>query len=196
ETGIVARLSDCLRLVNGLRDRAQDLLPRLACCFIAEDRAAAQRLAGQYPHLYFLLPDGVCYHGYALSGGKKRSSGPLALKREQQEALESARQNLEELETETHHAREEHAALRVELAALEERHRSEQSATSRLESQLRERTGRREEISREIERLAVERSRLLADNIELDRRSSELSEQALSIDAEVNRLAAQEAELR
>src|SRR5204862_3214993 len=39
ETGIVARLSDCLRLVNGLRDRAQDLLPRLARCFIADDRA-------------------------------------------------------------------------------------------------------------------------------------------------------------
>src|SRR5437867_3857388 len=85
ETGIVARLSDCLRLVNGLRDRAQDLLPRLARCFIAEDRATAQRLAGQYPHLYFLLPDGICYHGYALTGGKKRSSGPLALKRELRE---------------------------------------------------------------------------------------------------------------
>src|SRR5205823_8839616 len=87
ETGIVARLSDCLRLVNGLRDSAQNLLPRLARCFIAEDRAAARRLAGHYPHLYFLLPDGVCYHGYALSGGKKRSSGPLALKRELRELV-------------------------------------------------------------------------------------------------------------
>jgi chromosome segregation protein len=304
ETGIVARLSDCLRLVNGLRDRAQDLLPRLARCFIAEDRAAAQRLAGQYPHLYFLLPDGVCYHGYALSGGKKRSSGPLALKRElrelvvsaqdrqkeldertalldsleheialiaeeleqlrvaqqsqekdalaldherrklteelaransrlsvarldldrltreseraveqkernakavaekeqarseQEEALEAARQNLEELEGEVHGAREEHAALRVELAALEERHRSEQSAMSRLESQRRERAGRREEISREIERLGIERSRLLADNIELDRKSAALAEQVLAIDGDVNRLASQETELR
>ena len=304
ETGIVARLSDYLRLVNGLRDRAQDLLPRLARCFIAEDRAAAQRLAGQYPHLYFLLPDGICYHGYALSGGKKRSSGPLALKRElrelvvtvaakqkdlderaalleklereislleaeleqlrasqqsqekdalaldherrklteelaransrlsvarlelerlgreaeraieqrerntravaekeearrqQEEALEAARQNLEELEGEVHHAREEHAALRVELAALEERHRSEQSAMLRLESQWKERVGRREEISREIERLGIERARLLADNIELDRKSAELGEQVLSTDAEVNRLAAQETELR
>jgi len=44
-----------------VRDRAQDLLPRLAHCFIAENRPAAQRLANQYPHLYFLLPDGVCY---------------------------------------------------------------------------------------------------------------------------------------
>lgn len=304
ETGIVARLSDCLRLVNGLRDRAQDLLPRLARCFIAEDRASAQRLAGQYPHLYFLLRDGVCYHGYALSGGTKRSSGPLALKRElrelvvavqskekeldertiafenlereialleeelerlrssqqtqekdalaldherrklseelaransrlsvarleldrltreseraleqkerntlavtekeqarreQEEALDEARRSMEELEAEVHRAQEEHAALRVELAALEERHRSENAAMSRLESQWKERVARREEIAREIERLGIERSRLLADNIELDRKSGELGEQVLSTDAEVNRLATQEIELR
>ncbi len=304
ETGIVARLSDCLRLVNGLRDRAQDLLPRLARCFIAEDRAAAQRLAGQYPHLYFLLPDGICYHGYALSGGKKRSSGPLALKRElrelvvsvqskqrdldeqavllgnldheialleeelerlrslqqtqekdavaldherrklgeelartnsrlsvarleldrlgketertleqkdrsgkaveqkeqarreQEEALESARQNLEELEAEVTHAQEEHAALRVELAGLEERHRSEKAAMSKLESQHKDRAARREEITREIERLGIERSRLLADNIELDRKSAELAEQVLTTDAEVNQLATEETEMR
>ena len=63
------------------RPRRQDLLPRLARCFLAEDRAAAQRLARQYPHLYFLLPDGVCYHGHAVSGGKKtrqRSAGAEA----------------------------------------------------------------------------------------------------------------------
>jgi len=304
ETGIVARLSDCLRLINGLRDRAQDLLPRLARCFIAEDRAAAQRLAGQYPHLYFLLPDGVCYHGYALSGGKKRSSGPLSLKRElrelvisvqskqkdledravrldhldreiavleeelerlrssqqtqekdalaldherrklteelaransrlsvarleldrltketertleqkdrntqavaekeqarreQEEALEAARQNLEELEAEVTRAQEEHAALRVELAALDERHRSEKTAMSRLESQWKERAARREELSQEIERLGIERARLLADNIELDRKSTELGEQVLATETGVNRLAGEETEMR
>ena len=38
-----------------------------------------------YPHLYFLLPDGVCYHGHTVSGGKKSGSGPLALKREARE---------------------------------------------------------------------------------------------------------------
>ena len=45
ETGIVARLSDAVRLTNGFRDRAADLLPRVSLCFLAEDRAAAQRLA-------------------------------------------------------------------------------------------------------------------------------------------------------
>ena len=54
-------------------------------CFLAEDRAAAQRLAVSYPHLYFLLPDGVCYHGQTVTGGKKSGAGPLAMKREARE---------------------------------------------------------------------------------------------------------------
>ena len=82
ETGLVARLSDSLRLTNGFKDRAIDLLPRLSLCFLAEDRASAQRLAVSYPHLYFLLPDGVCYHGHTLTGGNKTGAGPLAMKRE------------------------------------------------------------------------------------------------------------------
>ncbi len=42
---------------------------RLARCFIAEDRASAQRLASQYPAFYFLGPDGVCYSAW-ISGGQ------------------------------------------------------------------------------------------------------------------------------
>jgi chromosome segregation protein len=85
ETGIAGRLSDSLRLTNGFRDRATDLLPRVSLCFLAEDRAAAQRLSTCYPHLYFLLPDGVCYHGHTVTGGKKTGAGPLAMKREARE---------------------------------------------------------------------------------------------------------------
>lgn len=85
ETGIVARLSDVLHMTNGLTQAPAALLPRLARCFIAADRQTAQRLALQYPDYYFLLPDGVCYHGHAVSGGRKTGSGPLALKRELRE---------------------------------------------------------------------------------------------------------------
>ncbi|HUA63828.1 MAG TPA: chromosome segregation protein SMC [Verrucomicrobiae bacterium] len=85
ETGIAARLSDSLRLTNGFKDRATDLLPRLSLCFLAEDRASAQRLSVSYPHLYFLMPDGVCYHGHTVTGGKKSGAGPLAMKREARE---------------------------------------------------------------------------------------------------------------
>ena len=85
ETGITARLSDSLRLTNGFKDRAIDLMPRVSLCFLADDRAAAQRLAVSYPHLYFLLTDGACYHGQTVTGGKKTGAGPLAMKREARE---------------------------------------------------------------------------------------------------------------
>jgi chromosome segregation protein len=79
--GVTARLSEVLRLTNGLGKSALECLPRLGETFLVESREAAQRLALEHPSLYFLLPDGVCYHGPAVSGGKTSSSGPLALKR-------------------------------------------------------------------------------------------------------------------
>jgi chromosome segregation protein len=85
ETGILSRLSDSLRLTNGLADRAATLLPRVSLCFVAEDRASAQRLATSYPHLYFLTTEGLCYHGHTVTGGRKSASGPLAMKREARE---------------------------------------------------------------------------------------------------------------
>ena len=67
---------------------------------------------------------------------------------------------------------------------------------SRLESQWQERSARREEISREVERLGIERARLLADNIELDRKAAALAEQVLSTESQVNRTAEEAAGMR
>lgn len=304
ETGIVARLSDAVRLTNGLTDRAADLLPRVSLCFIAEDRAAAQRLSIAYPHLYFLLPDGFCYHGHTVSGGKKSGSGPLQLKREARElgtalavkqkeleeqsarledlngeisgleaeldrlraaqqarekdrvaldhemrklgddlsransrlsvarlelerlrrdsersaeqrernraavaekerlkaegerALEAERQELEKVEAQLATIAEEHSVLRAELAQLEERYRGQRAALAKVEQQHRETAARRARIAPEIERLGVERARLLADNIELDRKVAELTEQIREAEASEVRLAADEAKQR
>ena len=85
--GLTGRLSDHLRFTNGFALAPKQLLPRLAHCFLAVDRGAAQKLATQHPDLFFLLPDGVSYHGHAVSGGKKTGSGPLALKRELRELM-------------------------------------------------------------------------------------------------------------
>jgi chromosome segregation protein len=300
ETGIVARLSEKLRLTNGLSSAPAELLPRLARCFIVEERAAAQRLALQHPDIYFLLPDGVCYHGHAVSGGKKTGSGPLGLKRElrelsgqwqdrqqqldatrmllenleqeiaqfteelerlrslqqkqekdalaldhelrkmaeefsransrlsiarmelqrlqqegekahdrraanialvaekekaraeQEQALAEARAALETLQQDTARIAEEHSALRVELAGLEERRRSEDHARQRIENQVRDIAHRRQQLTQEMERLGVDRARLLSDNIELDGRAGILAEQIAAGAAAVEGLAAEE----
>ena len=49
-------------------------------------------MAHDNPHSYFLTPDGTCYHGRMVSGGRKGEAGPLALKRElRQHETEAAR---------------------------------------------------------------------------------------------------------
>ncbi len=85
ETGVTGRLADHIRLTNGLSGSASTLLPKLRSCYLVEDAEAAKRLGVQYPDLFFLAPDGACYHGYTVSGGKKSTAGPLALKRELRE---------------------------------------------------------------------------------------------------------------
>ena len=304
ETGIVARLSEVLRMTNGLTQAPAALLPRLSRCFVAEDRPAAQRLAQTYPDFYFLLSDGICYHGHAVSGGRKTGSGPLALKRElreitsqsaqkqtaveevtrrieeferelqlldeelerlrgqqqgqekdalaldheirklteeyaransrvsvaklelqriekevervradreqgiriveekdgqrqvQEEALEAARTAVAEQQQIVAHLAEEHSALRVHVAEREERRRSERAAQQRLEQQSADLARRRQEILNEMERLGVERNRLLNDNIELDKRSTELTALIEAGEADVQRLAADEQQHR
>lgn len=302
--GILGKLTDYLRFTNGLTHAPADLLPRLRDCYLAVDRSAAQRFAVRYPGKYFLLPDGISYHGHAVSGGKKKGNGPLALKRElrelasqvqakqavvsetsrsienlereiaelteeletlrgmqqsqereslaldhegrklreeqtrasqrltvarqeldrlrketerargtreknvhlveekdtarriQEEVLEQSRADLEELQADSAKLMEEHAGLRAELAGLEERRRSEKASQARLEHQLREMAKRREELSREMERIGVERKRLIADNAELEQMSVLYTQEVSRFDAMVKQLAEQEGAFR
>jgi chromosome segregation protein len=300
DPAISGRLRDTLRLTNGLASAPQTLLPRLARCFLVADHAAAQSLAVRYPESYFLLPDGVSYHGMTVSGGRKTGGGPLALKRElrelggqvelrqretdeltgeieeleqgaaelaerlehlrhqqqaqekdalaldheqrklaeeyaragsrlsvarlelerlgredqrartqredsqklvgekeqarfdQEKSLELARGEFERLQAHVHAVTEEHAALRADLAGREERIRSEKLAASKVEAQIQQLTARSQELAREMERMGVERARLLADNIELDQKAAALAETTASAASEVERLAAAE----
>jgi chromosome segregation protein len=302
--GVVAPLSSVLRLTNGFSGSSVQCLRRLAQCYLATDRAAARSLALDYPDFYFLLPDGVCYHGHAVSGGRKSSSGPLALKRELREVkalvlsrqkqleesaariesldrdiawleqeterlrglqqnqekealaldhemrklagelsraasrlsvarleldriakerersqarrlrdqaaveererslsghereIEAARAELDALKAQLAHATEEHSALRAEMAGLDERRRAERAAVARLEAQIAELAARSEEIARDLERLGVERARLLGSNLELDQRLSQLSGECSAAENAVNGLAADEVSLR
>lgn len=304
ETGIVGRLSDVLKMTNGLTQAPAELLPRLSRCYLVQDRSAAQRLAAQYPDIFFLLPDGVCYHGHAVSGGRKTGGGPLALKRELRELnglvaqrqrqfegttnqieefeqqiaalteeqemirqkqqreerealtldhemrklgedttrtnqrLSSARLELQRLaeqleraessrlekqalvearelarrteETNLEQGRnqltfvqegmqrigEEHSALRIELASLEERRRSQTAAKQRLEAQIGELSRRRQELAAESERLSLSRSRMLNENMELDASIQLLSEEAMQLDQQVRANAAKDQEMK
>jgi len=160
ETGIVARLSDSLRLTNGFRDRATDLLPRVALCFLAEDRASAQRLSTSYPHLYFLLQDGVCYHGHTVTGGKKSGAGPLAMKREARELgvkLAHWQAKLDERTLALDALNQEIIALEAELERLRSLQQSREKDRVALDHEMRK-LG--EDLSRSNSRLSVARLEL------------------------------------
>ena len=185
ETGILARLSDSVRLTNGLKDRAADLLPRLSLCFVAEDRASAQRLAVSYPHLYFLLPDGSCYHGHTVSGGKKTGTGPLQLKREARElrvALAVKQKALDEQVGRQEELSREIVGLEAELERLRSTQQAREKERVALEHEMRK-LG--EDLSRANSRLSVARLEL-----ERLRRDSERSAEQ----RERNRAAVEEKE--
>jgi chromosome segregation protein len=304
EAGVKSRLSDILRFSGSLANASPALVPRIARCFLVENAADAQELATRYPEYYFLLPDGVCFHGYTVSGGKKSGAGPLGLKRElrevtgkwqgrqkdfddtrntlealegeiakfteelevlrgrqnlrekeavalehesrklneelnrsrsrlniarnelarlttererstarredlrksaeekeaarlaQEHALTAGRAELEQLSREAARLAEEQSAVRVALAGLEERRKSDAAAQSRLQAQIRELDHRRNQVNGDMSRLGAERSRLLADNIELDNRSGVLATEMAALEEKVARIAAEETEVR
>ncbi len=185
ETGIAGRLKDHLRLTNGLGLSAGTLLPRLNRCYLAEDAESARRLAYQYPGMYFLLPDGVCYHAYSLSGGRKSSSGPLALKRELREMAPRLAAAGESLQAETT------ALARVEDGIARE---SEELEALRAEMQSREKNAvaSEQELKQINDRLNRANSRLSVARLEMERLREETSRAAA--EQERNRAAVEERE--
>ena len=102
----------------------------------------------------------------------------------------------EEVKSRTSLLAEEHSVLRVELAGLDERCRGVESASARLEAQIRDIARRRTELAQEMDRLAVNRARLLENNLELDQRSNALTAEIEKFTARVAELAKFEEEQR
>ncbi len=78
----VVPLTDCVRVLNGFGRSLEVILPRLREGFVAPDSPTARTLALANPQAFFLSPTGETFHNVTVTGGKPRSQGPLALKRE------------------------------------------------------------------------------------------------------------------
>jgi len=158
--GTTGRLSDVLRLTNGLAAAPQDLIPRLARCFLVSDRASAQRIAVANPDCYFLLPDGVSYHGHAVSGGRKTGGGPLALKRELRELnaqVEQRQREADVLSGEIEDTERGTAQLAEDLERVRHQQQSQEKDALALDHEQRKLA---EEFSRAGSRLSVARLEL------------------------------------
>ena len=80
--GVLARLDRLVEFRDPLGPAAKHFLTKLRTAYIAETADIAECLAHENPHSYYLTPDGTCYHGRMVTGGRQGEAGPLALKRE------------------------------------------------------------------------------------------------------------------
>jgi chromosome segregation protein len=80
--GVLARLDRLVDFRDPLGPAAKHFLTKLRTAYVVESAAVAESMAHENPHSYYLTPDGTCYHGRMVSGGRQGDAGPLALKRE------------------------------------------------------------------------------------------------------------------
>jgi chromosome segregation protein len=80
--GVLAPVRDLVRFESRLGLNGDTALPALANAYLVEDAAAAERLATAYPDCHFLTTTGEHYHHRLVAGGKGKSAGPLALRRD------------------------------------------------------------------------------------------------------------------
>jgi chromosome segregation protein len=115
--GTLARLDQMVEFRDPLGPAAKHFLSRLSAAYVVESSEIAERMTREQPQGYFLTPDGTCYHGRMVSGGRQGEAGPLALKRElRQHESEGAR-----LEGIAHEQQAELTRLQEAIAS-EERH--------------------------------------------------------------------------
>jgi chromosome segregation protein len=82
EDGVISRLDKLVEFRDPLGKAAKQFLPRLRSAYLTDDAAAAEKLARDNPQFAFVTPDGTCYQGRMVTGGRADEAGPLGMKRE------------------------------------------------------------------------------------------------------------------
>jgi chromosome segregation protein len=149
----IARLDKLVEFREPLGAGTKNFLKKLRTAYIVENSAIAERMAHDNPHSYFLVPDGTCYHGRTISGGRKDEAGPLALKRE----LRHRETEVARLERIAQDEQAELARLAEEIAASEEQLTSAMAAHVEAEKSLVAATHLREQWRGEFQRVEQQR---------------------------------------
>jgi chromosome segregation protein len=223
EDGVISRLDKLVGFRDPLGAAAKQFLPRLRSAYLTDNAGSAEKLARENPQYAFVTPDGTCYQGRMVTGGRPDEAGPLGMKRELRaldaEILqlekrgEETRAALETVSTElrtSEQALEEVAAkkLEAEREAYSAKHRHEQTQAelARLGMELTLCQNELIHIRQEVDnaRLRAERARhqltaAATSRAEAETESARLAEELVqlrgSIQAEQNELAAARAEL-
>jgi chromosome segregation protein len=223
DEGVVSRLDKLVEFRDPLGAAAKQFLPRLRSAYLTDSASAAEKLARDNPQFAFLTPDGTCYQGRMVTGGRADEAGPLVMKRELRALdadvaalevraettrviletiggeLRAAEQSLEEVSA------QQHAAERDVLSA-KHRHQQTQADLARLGLELTVCQSELNHIRQDVDnaRSRAERAKhqLAAANItraEAESEGARLAEELVqlrgSIQLEQNELAVARAEL-
>ena len=82
EDGVISRLDKLVEFRDPLGPAAKQFLPRLRSGYLTDSAVAAEKLAREYPQYAFVTPEGTCYQGRMVTGGRPDEAGPLGMKRE------------------------------------------------------------------------------------------------------------------
>ena len=154
EDGVISRLDRLVEFRDPLGAAAKQFLPRLRSAYLTDSAPSAEKLARDNPQYAFVTPDGTCYQGRMVTGGRPDEAGPLGMKRE----LRALDGEVFGLEQEMSGAQ---AALAQIAAALTDAEQSlEQLATQQREAERRlfSATHRHQHMQNELARLGLELS--------------------------------------
>ena len=126
EDGVISRLDKLVEFRDPLGAAAKQFLPRLRYGYLTES-SAAEKLAREYPQYAFVTPEGTCYQGRMVTGGRPDEAGPLGMKRE----LRGVTADLAHLEQRT-------VAVQAQLDSCNTELRSTEEAIEELTNQQRE----------------------------------------------------------
>ena len=126
EDGVISRLDKLVEFRDPLGPAAKQFLPRLRYGYLTE-AGSAEKLAREYPQYAFVTPDGTCYQGRMVSGGRPDEAGPLGMKRE-----------LRGVTAELTHLEQKSAELQSSLESIGAELRSTEQSLEQLTAQLRD----------------------------------------------------------
>jgi chromosome segregation protein len=152
EDGVISRLDKLVGFRDPLGAAAKQFLPRLRSAYLTDSAAAAETLARDNPQFAFVAPDGTCYQGRMVTGGRADEAGPLGMKRE----LRALDAEVSRLEHEMSEAQAVLAQVNTELREAEQSIEQVTAQQRNAERSVFSATHRHEHMQSELARLGVE----------------------------------------
>jgi len=152
EDGVVSRLDKLVEFRDPLGPAAKQFLPRLKSAYLTDGIVAAEKLARDNPQYAFVTPDGTCFQGRMVSGGRPDEAGPLVMKRE----LRALDAEVAQLELETERIRATQDALASDLRDAEQMLEEVSTKQHAAERDVLSAKHRHEQTQAELARLGLE----------------------------------------